>query len=123
MPLAGGRSGCVKRRHSQPTIDPDPPLPSSGRLPAVEAQKSTEPLPAIDRPGPRVIGWRLEEPPIEALVVALGVVVGDVFSDGRAEMVLAQQHELAETLALDGSHQRSAQAFQVGLLVVVRLES
>ena len=68
----------------------------------VEAQKSTEPLPAIDQPGPRVIGWRLNAPPIEALVVALGVVVGDVFLGGCAEMVLAQQHELGEAIAFDG---------------------
>ena len=33
------------------------------------------------------------------MVVALGVVVGDVFSDGRAEVALAQEHEFAEALA------------------------
>jgi hypothetical protein len=54
---------------------------------------------------------QLDQPPIEALVVALGVVVGDVFSDGCAEVVLAQQHELVEAFALDGTHK----AFGVGV--------
>jgi hypothetical protein len=44
----------------------------------------------------RAIGWRLNEPSLEALVVALSVVVGDVFSDGYAAAVLAQQHGLVE---------------------------
>jgi hypothetical protein len=66
----------------------------SSHLPVVEAQEPAQALPADDRSGPRVIGWRLNESPIEALVVALGVVMGDVFSDGCAEMVLA-------TLSLD----------------------
>jgi hypothetical protein len=56
-------------------------------------------------PAPRGIGWRLDEPPLEALVVALGVVVGDVFSDGCAEVVLAQEHELAEAFAFDGPYE------------------
>ena len=34
--------------------------------------------------------------PFEALVVPLGVVVSDVFSDGCAEMALAEQHELVD---------------------------
>jgi hypothetical protein len=70
----------------------------------VEAQKPAEPLPAADRSG-RVIGCLLNEPTLAALMVALGVVVGDVFSDGCAEVVLAQQHELAEALASDGPHE------------------
>jgi hypothetical protein len=77
----------------------------SGRLAVVEAQEPADALAANDRSGSRGIGWRLEEPPIEALVVALGVVAGNVFSDGCAEMVLAQQHELAEALAFDGPHE------------------
>ena len=47
-------------------------------------------------------------------MVPLGVVVGDVFSDGCAEMVLAQQHELAEALALDGPHEAFGLGVQVG---------
>jgi hypothetical protein len=47
------------------------------------------------------------------LVVALGVVVGDVFSDGCAEMVLAQQHELAEAFALDGADEALSVCVQV----------
>ena len=73
---------------------------ASGGLPLVEAQEPADALAADDRPGPRGIGCRLDEPPLEALVVALGVVVGDVFSDGCAEVVLAQQHELVEPLTL-----------------------
>jgi hypothetical protein len=38
-------------------------------------------------------------------MVALGVVVGDVFSDGCAQMAFAQQHELAEALAFAASCQ------------------
>ena len=49
-------------------------------------------------PSRRNIGWRLDEPTLEALVVAFGVVVGDVLSDGCAEVVLAQQRELIEAL-------------------------
>jgi hypothetical protein len=71
---------------------------------------------ARNRPGPRVIGWRLDEPPIEALVVALGVVVGDVLSDDCTEVVLAQEHELAEIFALDGAHEAFSVRVQVGLL-------
>jgi hypothetical protein len=32
----------------------------------------------------RVIGWRRDESTLEAVMVALGMVVGDVFSDGCA---------------------------------------
>jgi hypothetical protein len=55
------------RLRSQRTIDPDPPLPRSGRLSVVEVQKPADALPAIDRPGPRGIGCRLDEPPLKAL--------------------------------------------------------
>jgi hypothetical protein len=113
MPLAGGGSGCVDGGVRSRRSIPDPPLPRSGRLSVVEAQKPAEPLSAADRSG-RVIGWRLEEPTLKALVVALGVVVGDVFSDGCAEVVLAQEHELAEALALDGAHEAFSVGVQVG---------
>jgi hypothetical protein len=89
----------------QQTIDPDPPPPRSGRLQVVEAEEPADALAADDRPGPRVIGCLLSEPTLKALVVALGVVVGDVFSDGCAEVVLAQQYELAEAFAPDGPHE------------------
>jgi hypothetical protein len=81
------------------TSGPDPPA-CSGRLPVVEAQEPADALAADDLSGARGIGWRLDEPPIEALVIALSVVVGDVFSDRGSDMVRAQQHELVESLAL-----------------------
>ena len=62
----------------------------------------------------RGTGLRLDEPTLEALVVALGVIVGDVFSDGCGEMVLAQQHEFVEALAFDGSHEALGVGVQVG---------
>jgi hypothetical protein len=80
----------------------------------VEVQESADALPALDRSGPRVIGWRLDEPALEALVVALGVVVGDVFSDGGAVVALAEQHELAEAFALDGADEALSVRVQVG---------
>jgi hypothetical protein len=50
----------------------------------VEAQEPADALVADDRPGPHGVGCRLDELTLEALVVALGVVVGNVFSDGCA---------------------------------------
>jgi hypothetical protein len=79
----------------------------------VEAQEPADALAADDRSG-RSIGGRLDEPPLEALVVPLGVVVGDVFSDGCAEMVLAQQHELFEALALAGTDEALGIGVQIG---------
>jgi hypothetical protein len=41
----------------------------------VTQRRTADAFAADDRSGPRNIGGRLEEPPIEALVVTLGVVV------------------------------------------------
>jgi hypothetical protein len=80
----------------------------------IEAQEPADALAAHDGSGTRGAGWRRDEPPIEALVVALGVVVGDVFSDVCAEMVLAQQDELVEALALDGTDEALGVSVQDG---------
>jgi hypothetical protein len=50
----------------------------------VEAQEPADALAAHDGAEPRGIGWRLDEPTLEALMIALGVVVDDVFSDRGA---------------------------------------
>jgi hypothetical protein len=55
-------------RRRRQTIGPDRPE-CSGRLAVVEAQEPADALAAHDGSGARVIGWRLNEPPIEALVV------------------------------------------------------
>jgi hypothetical protein len=65
----------------------------------VEAQEAANALAADDRSGRRSIGWRLDESPTEALVVALGVVVGEVLADRGAQMALSEKDELAEALA------------------------
>jgi hypothetical protein len=62
-------SGPMRRRQA---IGPDRPE-CSGRLSVVKAQEPADALAADDRPGPRGISW-LDEPPVEALAVALGVL-------------------------------------------------
>ena len=56
----------------------------SGRLAVVEAQESTEALPAYDRSGPVEVGGRHDELAGQAPMVALSVVVREVLADSGA---------------------------------------
>lgn len=79
----------------------------AGRLALVETQEPAGALPACDRSGPRVIRWRLNEPPIEALVVALGMVVGDAFLDGPSLACTADQDAPAQPVMFRKSNFRT----------------
>jgi hypothetical protein len=56
----------------------------SGRLAVIEAQKSTETLPAYDRSGPVEVGRRQDELAGQSLMVSLLVVVREVLADRGA---------------------------------------
>jgi hypothetical protein len=53
------------------------------------------------------------QPTVEALVVALKMIVSNEFSDGVPQMSLTEEHELVRTLALD----RQDEPFGVGVQV------
>ena len=55
-----------------------------------------------------------DQPVVEALVVALEVVVLDERRDRKAEVALAQRNELAEALGLDGEHEALRECVEVG---------
>jgi hypothetical protein len=60
---------------------------------------------------------RGEQPTVEALVIALMMIVSDEFSDGVPQVSLTENHELVQTLALDRQRE------PLGVCVQVRAAS
>jgi hypothetical protein len=60
-------------------------------LPVVEAEQSTDALPAYEQSGPVEVGGRQDELAAQALMVSLSVVVSKVIADRGAQMALAEK--------------------------------
>ena len=84
----------------------------------VVAQDAAEARATCDRCGRIVVlvGRRRnrgDQPVVEALVVALEVIVLDELGDREAEVALAEGNELVEALGLDGEHEAFRERVQV----------
>ena len=80
------------------------------RRATVVVQEAAEPLPALDRCSRIgvVVGRREdrgEQPIVEALVIALEMVVRDELRDCEAKVALAERNELVQALFLDREYE------------------
>ena len=57
---------------------------------------------------------RSDQPVVEALVVALEMVVRDELRDRKAEMALTERNELVEAFALDREYEALRKGVQIG---------
>jgi hypothetical protein len=86
----------------------------------VVAQQATEAFSTRDRSsGIGVLVSRRrrrgDQPVVEALVVALEMIVRDELRDRQAEVALTERNELVEAFALDREHESLRKAFKFGL--------
>ena len=80
----------------------------------VIAQHAAEALAARDRTGGQPdCASGVDERVVEPLMVALGVVMGEVFGHGLAQGVFAEKDHAVEAFVSDGSHE----AFDKGVAV------
>jgi len=100
-------------RTDQAALCWDGPGPGSGGA-VVVADQSAQADAAGDAAG-RPVGGRvgLDQRAAEALVVSLGVVVGDELAQGAPQVRLSERDELAEALVAHGPHE----ALRVGVEV------
>ena len=76
------------------------------RQPVVETEQPTEALGLLDPARSRQSAVREQDPVVDALVIAFGVIVGHVFGHDMPQGPLPEQDQAVETLGLDRADER-----------------
>ena len=89
-------------------------LTESCSLPIVESQQTTEAFTALNGSRSAFDPGKLDQLPAEALMIALPMIVLDVFLEDVPEMTLTQDHQPIEALGSDREHKALRVGIQVG---------